>query len=381
MKTLSLYIHIPWCVKKCPYCDFNSHAVKSELEDKQSQEQRYVDVLLQDLADDLKLLSCPTVIDSIFIGGGTPSLFTADSINLILSGINNLVTVDKNAEITLEANPGTFESQKFADFRQLGINRLSIGVQSFNQQHLTTLGRIHSAEEAKTAIEIAKQSGFDNLNLDLMFGLPEQTEQQMLLDVETAINFRPSHISFYQLTLEPNTYFHKFPPVLPEDDQIYQAQLKSQLLLADAGFQQYEISAYAQTSKNCRHNCNYWRFGDYLGIGAGAHGKISCSKTGTILRTSKNKNPELYMQNSTAITQVLSNADIPLEFLMNNLRLKQGFNLDHFQAVTGLNKASLEPGLTNCINDGLLQLTEKNYQCTKKGWDFIDHILQQFMPG
>ena len=282
MNALGLYIHIPWCIKKCPYCDFNSHTLKSE-----TPEQQYIAALLNDLRQDLDLLSAPSILSSIFIGGGTPSLFSALAFDQLLTGISKLIPLQKNLEITLEANPGTFESNKFTDYRKIGINRLSIGIQSFNNQHLKALGRIHSAEEALTAIEIAHKAGFDNLNLDLMFGLPEQTTQEMVNDVQTAINQNPSHISFYQLTLEPNTYFHKHPPAIPEDEQIFSGQIQCQQLLADAGYMQYEISAYAKNNAFCQHNLNYWKFGDYLGIGAGAHGKISILKPENIMRTVK----------------------------------------------------------------------------------------------
>ncbi len=261
MKTLALYIHIPWCIQKCPYCDFNSHALKSE-----APEQQYVDTLLNDLHQDLSLLNTSRAVSSIFIGGGTPSLFSAEAIDRLLSGIAQQVPLQQNLEITLEANPGTFESHKFAEYRAIGINRLSIGIQSFNNQHLKLLGRIHSAEEALAAVEIAHQAGFENINLDLMFGLPEQTNEQMLVDVQCAINLQPSHISFYQLTLEPNTYFYKFPPQLPKDDSIFSGQIQCQQLLAESGYLQYEISAYARNKAYCQHNLNYWGFGDYLGI-------------------------------------------------------------------------------------------------------------------
>ncbi|MCK5120700.1 MAG: radical SAM family heme chaperone HemW, partial [Methylococcales bacterium] len=262
MNSLGLYIHIPWCIQKCPYCDFNSHALKDD-----APEQRYIDALLTDLKQDLNLLNSPRQVSSIFIGGGTPSIFSAASFERLFTETAKLIPLQENLEITLEANPGTFESLKFSEYRAIGINRLSIGIQSFNNKHLKKLGRIHSAEEAITAVKIAQQAGFKNLNLDLMFGLPGQTNAEMLSDVQTAINLNPSHISFYQLTLEPNTYFHKFPPQLPEDDQIYNGQRQCQQLLAESGYAQYEISAYAKNDKSCQHNRNYWAFGDYLGIG------------------------------------------------------------------------------------------------------------------
>ena len=375
MNTLGLYIHIPWCIKKCPYCDFNSHALKTE-----APEQQYISVLLKDLQQDLRLLDTPVTIRSIFIGGGTPSLFSAGAFEDLLTGIAKLVTSPEDLEITLEANPGTFESNKFAAYRALGINRLSIGIQSFNPHHLQRLGRVHSAEEALTAIEIAHQAGFERLNLDLMFGLPDQSRAAMIKDVETAIAMQPSHISFYQLTLEPNTYFHKFPPKLPADDHIFLGQQRCQQLLAEAGYAQYEISAYAKKGDRCQHNVNYWQFGDYLGIGAGAHGKLSISRPEKILRTVKPKSPEQYLNNvQSTITEVVID-ELPLEYLMNQLRLKSGFNLDHYQLMTGLKAMTLEPGLTTCVDQGLLIKQDNRFFCSAKGWNFLDDILENFMP-
>lgn len=375
MNSLSLYIHIPWCIKKCPYCDFNSHAVNGDTPEKQ-----YIACLLSDLAQDLQLLEKPYCINSIFIGGGTPSLFSAASFDILLQGITKLIPLKDNAEITLEANPGTFESEKFAAYRNIGINRLSIGIQSFNNKHLKKLGRVHSAEEALSAIKIAKQAGFNNFNLDLMFGLPEQSNAEMLHDVQTAISLQPSHISFYQLTLEPNTYFHKFPPSLPESDHIYAGQLQCQQSLADAGYMQYEISAYAKKGAQCQHNVNYWQFGDYLGIGAGAHGKLSQSLPKSFVRTMKHKSPEQYLAHNHAITTAIAPKDLPLEYMMNQLRLKAGFNIEHYQLVTGLSLNSLQPALSECIDRGLLMQQKNQYLCTDKGWDFLDHILETFMP-
>jgi oxygen-independent coproporphyrinogen-3 oxidase len=263
-------LHIPWCLKKCPYCDFNSHAIKSDLPEK-----AYVECLLNDLALDIARFQIQRPLHSIFIGGGTPSLFSPASLSSLLDGIAQQLTFNPDIEITLEANPGTFEYQKFAEYRAMGINRLSIGIQSFNDDALQALGRVHSADDAKKAAEMAKTAGFDNVNLDLMFGLPQSTIKSTLDDIETAMALQPTHISFYQLTLEPNTYFHRYPPRLPTEDAIFSAQLVCQEHLAAKGYQQYEVSAYSLEGKQCRHNLNYWQFGDYLGIGAGAHGKIS----------------------------------------------------------------------------------------------------------
>ncbi|WP_083960678.1 radical SAM family heme chaperone HemW [Methylomonas lenta] len=376
MPPLSLYIHFPWCIQKCPYCDFNSHAVKTGIP-----EMQYVDALLADLQADLALLTVPRSIGSIFMGGGTPSLFSAAALQCLLDGIKQQVNLQSDCEITLEANPGTFESAKFQAFRELGINRLSIGIQSFNDRHLKKLGRVHNASEAIKAVNIATQAGFTNVNLDLMFGLPAQTLNEALLDVNTALSLQPTHVSFYQLTLEPNTYFYKFPPKLPEDDAIYALQKASQQLLDEHGYQQYEISAYAKPGFQCRHNRNYWEFGDYLGIGAGAHGKISRILPDDIIRTAKPKSPEQYLKNYTAIvSEPISQAQLPLEFVMNHLRLKTGFSLNDYQNMTGLEPSSLEPALSQCIDASLLINDGQRFFCSEQGWDFLDEILEKFMP-
>lgn len=372
---LSLYIHFPWCIQKCPYCDFNSHAVKNPIP-----EQAYIDALLTDLQADLELLGVQRSINSIFMGGGTPSLFSAEALCRLLTGVRQSVPVAEHCEITLEANPGTFESAKFHEFRALGINRLSIGIQSFQDRHLRTLGRVHSAAEAKAAVEIAVKAGFDNFNLDLMFGLPDQSESEALNDVETAVSLAPTHISFYQLTLEPNTYFYKFPPKLPEDDLIFAAQKRCQQLLAEHGYQQYEVSAYAKPGKQSRHNRNYWQFGDYLGIGAGAHGKISRALPNDIVRTVKPRSPEQYLsQTGRSQCEVIDVAQLPLEFLMNQLRLKTGFSLNDYEAATGLAADSLEPNLSVCLEQDLLRREGLVYTCTEKGWDFLDVVLEKFI--
>ncbi len=376
MQPLSLYIHIPWCIKKCPYCDFNSHAIKAD-----TPETAYINALLRDLAKDIWLYDVTRPITSIFIGGGTPSLFSPDSISRLLHGIGQQIELQEGLEITLEANPGTFESQKFAEFRALGINRLSIGVQSFNGPLLKRLGRVHSAAEAIRAAEIAHQAGFDNFNIDLMFGLPEATPDSGRHDIETAIRLQPKHISYYQLTLEPNTYFHKFPPKLPNDEAIFLAQQKAQALLADYGYQQYEVSAYSQPGCQCAHNLNYWQFGDYLGIGAGAHGKITQVLPHRIVRTFKPKSPELYLNNThkQGGAKAISADDLPLEFVMNHLRLKRGFTLAAYQSATGLAPDTLEPMLSTCLDQGLVAYQGHHYVCSAQGWDFLDSILEKFV--
>jgi putative oxygen-independent coproporphyrinogen III oxidase len=374
---LSLYIHIPWCIKKCPYCDFNSHAIKAG-----TPEAAYIDALLDDLSKDLQLYNIIRPVSSIFIGGGTPSLFSPDSVNRLLRGIERQVTLKDDIEITLEANPGTFESHKFAEFRALGINRLSIGIQSFNDKLLKKLGRVHSASEAIVAAEIAHQAGFENFNLDLMFGLPGSGPDDSKNDVATAISLKPAHISFYQLTLETNTYFHKFPPQLPNDELIFNTQKNCQKLLAGHGYQQYEVSAYSQPGMHCRHNVNYWQFGDYLGIGAGAHGKITQGLPEKITRSFKPKSPEQYLNDThkNGGADVIAVADLPLEFIMNHLRLKQGFTMETYLSATGLARSTLEPALSACLKQDLLSYQDNHYYCSEQGWNFMDNVLEKFMP-
>ncbi|MFI3185358.1 MAG: radical SAM family heme chaperone HemW [Methylococcaceae bacterium] len=378
MLPLSLYIHIPWCIKKCPYCDFNSHAVKSD-----TPEDAYITALLADLACDIQRYDITRPISSIFIGGGTPSLFSPESLNRLLRGIEQQLSFKDKLEITLEANPGTFESHKFAEFRALGINRLSIGIQSFNDALLKKLGRVHSAQEAIRAAEIAHLSGFDNFNLDLMFGLPGASPGSSKIDIETAISLKPSHISFYQLTLEPNTWFHKFPPKLPDDEAIFSSQKDCQKLLAQADYQQYEVSAYSKPSRQCVHNVNYWQFGDYLGIGAGAHGKISQSLPHSVIRSFKPKSPEQYLINSqqNGGADTIAAAELPLEFMMNHLRLKQGFTLEAYQRATGLAVTTLEPALSACVKQNLLIRQHNHYYCSEQGWNFLDNILEKFIAA
>jgi len=373
---LSLYIHIPWCIKKCPYCDFNSHAAKADMP-----ETAYVAALLDDLALDRERYNITRPISSIFIGGGTPSLFSPEAINRLLRGIEQQLRLEEGLEITLEANPGTFESHKFAEFRALGINRLSIGIQSFNDPLLKKLGRVHSAQEAIHAAEIARQSGFDNFNLDLMFGLPGASPESTKTDVETAISLKPTHISFYQLTLEPNTWFHKFPPKLPDDETIFSTQKQCQSLLAEHGYRQYEVSAYSKQGRQCRHNVNYWQFGDYLGIGAGAHGKITQELPQRIIRSFKPKSPEQYLSNphQNGGAEAIVVAELPLEFIMNHLRLKQGFTLETYQAATGLAAGTLEPALSDCVKQNLLIQQNNHYYCSEQGWNFLDNILEKFI--
>lgn len=376
---LSLYIHIPWCVRKCPYCDFNSHEKSGALPEKD-----YVESLLFDLDMQKSRIEGRTV-ETIFIGGGTPSLFSPDSLETLLKGIQSRVPVAHDAEITLEANPGTAEASQFNRYREIGLTRLSIGVQSFDHNILQRLGRIHDGHEAMNAAKMAKAAGFSQFNLDLMFGLPGQDQALALNDIETAIDLEPTHLSFYQLTLEPNTVFHKHPPVLPHEEDTWRIQALGQDRLRQAGFLQYEVSAYAQTGSRCRHNLNYWQFGDYLGIGAGAHGKITLVETGEILRTQRLRQPSSYIKAAQEQAPLGSESwvirdEIPFEFLMNGLRLREGFEVRLFKTRTGLDMACLEPTLTALVNEQLLEQTPTHIRCSEHGFNFLDSILQHFLP-
>lgn len=374
---LSLYIHFPWCVRKCPYCDFYSHETSSILP-----EEEYLIALQQDLVAALELIS-EREISSIFIGGGTPSLMSAEGIEEFLTFIQTLIPLAPDAEITLEANPGTFESDKFQSYRHSGINRLSIGIQSFNPKHLETLGRIHSAEEAKKAIEIA-QKHFDNINLDLMYALPSQTVEEMKQDIETAIAFKPQHLSLYQLTIELNTYFAKNPPTLPDDDTVADMQDLIEEMTANAGYEHYEVSAYAQADRKCRHNLNYWLFGDYLGIGAGAHSKIT-TPDGQVHRQMRYKQPKIYMEqagNGTAVQEniICTPQDLGFEFMLNALRLPNGFSPDLFRQRTGISLDIIQKNLDEAEKKGLLYCDETVIKPTEKGWLFLNDLQQIFLP-
>nr|CAA6830665.1 MAG: Radical SAM family enzyme, similar to coproporphyrinogen III oxidase, oxygen-independent, clustered with nucleoside-triphosphatase RdgB [uncultured Thiotrichaceae bacterium] len=377
MTPLSLYIHIPWCIRKCPYCDFNSHNAPDELPEK-----AYIRALLSDLESELPHI-WGRKLESIFIGGGTPSLFSADSINELITGIHALLPFRPNIEITMEANPGTFEQERFKGFREAGINRLSVGIQSFNQQHLQALGRVHSNTEALQAAEIATSAGFDNYNLDLMFGLPQQTQEQALQDLEQAIALNPTHLSWYQLTLEPNTAFHKQPPVLPEDDLIAEMQITGQHLIDTSRYTQYEVSAYAQQGKECRHNLNYWEFGDYIGIGAGAHGKVTFPDK-SVTRYTKYRQPAQYLQQVTtgqarSSEQQLTDSDLKFEFMLNALRLRNGFHTELFQQRTGLTQQAIEEEVKLAISRGLLTMNNQQIRPTEQGWLYLNEVIQLFL--
>jgi oxygen-independent coproporphyrinogen-3 oxidase len=375
---LSLYIHIPWCLRKCPYCDFNSHGRPAALP-----EADYVTALLSDLDRELAHAAGRT-IETVFIGGGTPSLFEPASIDRLLRGVAERAPLSDTAEITLEANPGTFEMDKFKGFRAAGVNRLSIGIQSFDDRMLHALGRVHDGNEALRAVDVARAAGFDNLNLDLMFSLPNQDVDAALADVTTAIELAPEHISWYQLTLEPGTAFFKQPPVLPDDDTAWQIQQQCQQELADGGYHQYEISAYARDGRQCRHNLNYWTFGDYLGIGAGAHGKITDSASDRLLRTSKVRSPDAYLGLRTGSEPDASEHEIarderPLEFLMNHLRVRAGFPESAFPQRTGLPLSALEPTLSDCLGESLLERDRGVIRCSERGWLFLTDVLGRFV--
>ncbi|WP_260497894.1 radical SAM family heme chaperone HemW [Pseudomonas sp. MSSRFD41] len=372
---LALYIHIPWCVRKCPYCDFNSHAASPTLP-----EEEYVDALLADLDQDLPAAH-GRELSSIFFGGGTPSLFSAQALGRLLAGVQQRIPFASDIEITLEANPGTFEQEKFTAYRALGINRLSIGIQSFQEQKLQALGRIHSGAEAVRAADMARQAGFDNFNLDLMHGLPDQSLEDALGDLRQAITMKPTHLSWYQLTLEPNTVFWSQPPTLPEDDILWDIQEAGQALLAAHGYAQYEVSAYAQSGRAARHNLNYWSFGDFIGIGAGAHGKLS-HPDGRILRTWKTRLPKDYLNPAKpfkAGEKALDNDELPFEFLMNALRLTDGVDAALFAQRTGLDLASLAEGRRQAEQSGLLQVEPSRLAATPRGQLFLNDLLQFFL--
>ncbi|SDH46490.1 oxygen-independent coproporphyrinogen-3 oxidase [Pseudomonas benzenivorans] len=373
---LALYIHIPWCVKKCPYCDFNSHAAGPVLP-----EQDYVDALLADLDADLPQVH-GRPLGSIFFGGGTPSLFSARALGRLLEGVEQRVAFAADIEITLEANPGTFEQAKFRDYRSLGINRLSIGVQSFQAAKLVALGRIHDGDEAIRAADMARAAGFDNFNLDLMHGLPEQSLEDALDDLRTAIAQAPTHLSWYQLTLEPNTVFWNQPPSLPEDDILWDIQEAGQALLAAHGYAQYEVSAYAQPGKAARHNLNYWTFGDFLGIGAGAHAKLS-SPDGRISRSWKTRLPKDYLDPGKrfgAGERVLGADELPFEFLMNVLRLTDGVASELFTRRSGLPLSLLADARAQAVKRGLLHADPARLAATREGQLFLNDLLQYFLP-
>ena len=374
---LSLYSHIPWCVRKCPYCDFNSHEVRGSVPEKE-----YVAALISDLELALPLIWGRKVY-TVFFGGGTPSLLSGEGVAEILRNVRILLPLDLGAEITLEANPGTVEAARFAAYRDAGVNRLSLGIQSFNDTHLQALGRIHSADEARRAIEIA-QRHFDNINLDLMYALPKQSLDQALQDVQTALTFAPQHLSCYHLTLEPNTLFHRNPPSLPDDDASSDMQQCIEELLAAHGYQHYETSAFAQPKRQSRHNLNYWQFGDYLGIGAGAHSKLSFHDK--VIRQARHRQPQAYMEQVAKGTPLQSEHEVgrdelAFEFMMNALRLNQGFDSVLFQERTSLPLLGIRRELEEAERRGLLFRDHQRIAPTKLGQRFLNDLLEIFLTA
>lgn len=385
---LSLYIHIPWCIRKCPYCDFNSHQANDDIP-----EQEYVNALRFDLQQDA-VLAQGRKFTSIFFGGGTPSMFSANAIAQIIKDAEAIIGFEPNIEITLEANPGTFEQEKFSGFRAAGVNRLSIGIQSFNDVQLKLLGRVHGRDEALRAVQVARKAGFDNINLDLMHGLPEQSVEDAKADLAQAIALAPEHISWYQLTIEQNTAFYSAPPILPVEDTLADIQDEGQAMLAAAGYEQYEISAYAKNNQRARHNINYWQFGDYLGIGAGAHGKITQPENSRIIRLWKTRLPKHYLDAaesqkiSTNLaghqnvfgggSDILLPESLPLEFLMNALRLNDGAPANYLCERTGLQLSALEPQWAELSKKVLVEIVNGNLRPTEFGRRFLNRVLEAY---
>lgn len=372
---LGLYIHFPWCVKKCPYCDFNSHALKQDVP-----ETEYVACLLQNAELVLNDVQ-HRPIQTIFMGGGTPSLFSAKALDKLLCGLKEIFTFSPDIEITLEANPGTVEQQRFNEYNAIGINRLSLGIQSFNEKHLEKLGRIHNGIEAEKAIVTVREAGFTNFNCDLMFGLPQQTIAEGLADLEKAIALNPTHLSWYELTVEPNTYFWHHPPKLPEDDLVITLQEQGQQLLSDAGFSQYEVSAYSQNIP-CRHNLNYWEFGDYLAIGAGGHAKVTLPIESAIMRYHHFRHPKQYMDSAQGFIQeklTIPPTQLAFEFMLNALRLKAGVPTKFFSERTGLDLKTIEAPLKTAFEKGLLRPYEEQLCTTPLGYRFLNDVVSLFL--
>jgi oxygen-independent coproporphyrinogen-3 oxidase len=373
---LALYVHIPWCVRKCPYCDFNSHAAPAALPERQ-----YIDALLADLELDLPRVAGRELV-SIFIGGGTPSLFDPRSIDALIAAVRTRLECRDGLEITLEANPGTIERGRFEEYRAAGITRVSLGVQSFDPKHLRSLGRIHDTAEIFAAAAELLRAGIDNFNLDLMYALPEQSVPQAVADLRAALSLGPSHLSHYQLTLEPGTVFHhRPPPGLPDEDAAWDMQLQCQQLLADEGYAQYEVSAYCRPGRHCRHNVNYWEFGDYLGVGAGAHGKLTQSNG--ITRTERLRQPREYLQRAPQerlVQQGVEQRALPFEYMLNALRLVRGFSVGDFENRTGLSRAAIEAPLAAALSKGLLTTDdESHYRPSELGMRFLNDLQALFL--
>jgi putative oxygen-independent coproporphyrinogen III oxidase len=379
---MSLYVHFPWCVRKCPYCDFNSHSLHGELP-----ERAYIEALLQDLALQSELIGA-RAMQSIFLGGGTPSLFSPDALARLFEGLRARCILAADVEITLEANPGTIERGRFADYRAVGVTRVSLGAQSFDDRQLQNIGRIHAAADTHRAAAELHAAGLTNFNLDLMYGLPHQSTHGAVADVETALSLRPAHVSHYQLTLEPGTVFAGRPPQgLPDPDHSADMQIACQQRLAQQGFEQYEVSAYAGAAKRCRHNLNYWEFGDYLGIGAGAHGKFSRRANDVLIveRSTRPREPRRYLSALTAAPAVLERrripiSDLPFEFLLNALRLNQGFERATFEARTGLSIESIAQPLEAARSRGLIRRHGEGWSASEKGFSFLNDLQAMFLP-
>ncbi|MFS8607196.1 MAG: radical SAM family heme chaperone HemW [Gammaproteobacteria bacterium] len=375
---LSLYVHLPWCVRKCPYCDFNSYRAESELP-----EAAYVDALLRDL-DAERDAANGRKVQSIYVGGGTPSLFSGDAVARLLDGIRARVDLEPDAEITLEANPGVADAARFAAFREAGVNRLSIGVQSFRDAQLAALGRVHDGREAVRAVEAARRAGFADINVDLMYGLPDDSLEAATSDVRRAIALEPTHISWYQLTLEPGTAFHRRPPALPDDDTVLEIEAAGRDLLASAGYERYEVSAYAKPGHRCRHNLNYWQFGDYVGIGAGAHGKLTRAR-GEIERRAKARNPRTYVElaGTPAAAQIerVVGPDLVLELLMNALRLPEGVPVSLFEARTGRSIATIRDRIDAAVSRGWMVDDPDRLATTPRGLELLNDVLALFVPA
>ncbi len=372
---IAVYVHLPWCVRKCPYCDFNSHAVPGHIP-----ESTYVEALLADLEADLDLAAGREAA-SVFLGGGTPSLFGPEAIGALISGIAARLPLAPDAEITMEANPGTVEHGRFAGYAAAGINRVSLGAQSFDAAALAALGRIHGPDEIPAAVAEIRGAGISNFNLDLMYGLPGQDVEGALADLHAALALSPGHLSHYQLTLEPGTAFFHRPPALPDDDLAWEMQLACQRELAAAGLAQYEVSAYARPGRECRHNLNYWRFGDYLGIGAGAHGKATVD--GAVIRTEKARSPRAYLENGgrAGRRRQVPAAELPFEFMLNALRLREGFTLARFEQATGLAAAMVQPALSRLAGRGLVAQERGLYRPSELGFRFLNELQAEFLPG
>ena len=372
---LSLYIHYPWCIKKCPYCDFNSYTLTKPLP-----EQEYIQALLRDLKNDLSIIKDRSII-SIFLGGGTPSLFSAKNIEILLTNINKFIKFDSNIEITLEANPSTIEQKYLTDYKSAGINRISLGVQSFQDSRLKALGRIHSTYEINKALEKIITTNFNSFNIDIIHGLPYQKLEEALLDLKTALSFYPQHLSWYQLTIEPNTFFYNNVPDLPDEEACWQINIQGKQILAQAGFEHYEVSAFSKPNYNCTHNINYWTFGDYLGIGAGSHSKITDINTNTVTRFCKQNNPDKYLwinQDFIVKHEIVSPTQLPFEFMLNALRLTKGFKKYLFEKRTGLPLSKIDVILNKAYNFGLLETSNDYIKPTDKGQCFLDDLILLF---